>query len=285
MELNRIRRTIDLSKDISRDTIKTLFVTGDNLAHTFVLTVLDGGKPADLSSIEKVRWYFLKLNENEAGTVFGDGEVTDNKITFTLSQACYSVEGPFALSLKLIEGEKTATLYYGTGYVRASQSGEMTGEGVVITLEELEQRIKAMDRAYKWANTTVETQTLEPEESAYVEVIEQNDGLLLNYGIPRGAAGATYTLYHFTAYAGNWVAVENGSQYVKQDIPIEGMQDVHGDLRLDTSQMDPSVVSKYMSVFNNIWRATTYEGGIRLEALGAIGIHIPLVVGVYRWAP
>lgn len=281
MTANQIRRTIDLSEEIGRDRLKTLFATGDDLAHCFTFTMLDNGNAADLSGTEKARWYFVKLNKPDEDTVFADGEINGNVITFSLKDSCYTDEGPFALSLKLI-GEGTTTVYYGTGNVSKTQGKVYVDEDeIIVTVEELEERIRRVDA---WANATVSVETLPPNSEATVTKEETPEGYNLRYGIPAGVPGAVYAQIPLTLLASGWSKVTASSySYYMQRVYSSEIPDANGDLHLDVDNIDIKNAVDVLEQYGKIWSARTEAGCIRVEAVEEPDIDLPVLVGVYSW--
>lgn len=70
-----LRYTVDLNKDTQLQTIEN-WVTGDKIAHTFELTVLSDGSPANLSGVSCGGQVILP-NDDNVGLI---GTISGNKV-------------------------------------------------------------------------------------------------------------------------------------------------------------------------------------------------------------
>lgn len=97
-----IRQAIDLARSGSGPQVwpEALMATGDNLAHTWEITIRDNGQPANLAGAA-VAAYF---NRGDNVAVRVPGSVAGNVAAVTMTQECYAIEGPlvgiFRVTLK-----------------------------------------------------------------------------------------------------------------------------------------------------------------------------------------
>lgn len=102
-----INQTVDLSRGYTPVVWPdALMVSGDVGAHTWRLTVLDNGVPADLSGAA-VTGYFVR---EDRVTVAVAGSVSGNTVSVTLAQNCYAVAGRLGGVLRMEVSGKTVTL-------------------------------------------------------------------------------------------------------------------------------------------------------------------------------
>lgn len=102
---------IDLKADLLRTDIKPinlgiLAAPGDNLAHTFRISVFNGDEPAVLDRASC--FLYVKLFDRQVFQV--DGTVLGNKAVFILPDACYSVGGFTHAIARLNDGTQRITI-------------------------------------------------------------------------------------------------------------------------------------------------------------------------------
>jgi len=102
-----INQTVDLSRGYTPVVWPdALMVSGDVGAHTWRLTVLDNGVPADLSGAT-ITGYFVR---EDGVTVAVAGTVLGNAASVVLAQNCYAVAGRLGGVLRMEVSDKTVTL-------------------------------------------------------------------------------------------------------------------------------------------------------------------------------
>lgn len=125
--------------DLSAGTYKywnenTYAFTGDDNAHSWVVEVLDGGIPANLSGYSSSA-YFIRADGN---TVLATGTISGNVVSIDLPQSCYSVPGVVSGVLKITKTGSTVTV----GAIKFSVSSSTTNtlidpEDIVPSVDEL----------------------------------------------------------------------------------------------------------------------------------------------------
>lgn len=102
-----INQTVDLSRGYTPVIWPdALMVSGDDKAHTWRVSVMDGGTPADLTSAT-ITGFFVR---EDGVTVAVAGSVSDNTASVTLAQNCYAVPGRLGGVLRMEVSGKTVTL-------------------------------------------------------------------------------------------------------------------------------------------------------------------------------
>ena len=91
-----IERITDISRPVQIDQLCGSEFTGEALAHTFRVAVVDGGEPVTLSG-GLVSAYFL--NASGQALELENGTISDGCAELTLPQACYGVPGRFLLTI------------------------------------------------------------------------------------------------------------------------------------------------------------------------------------------
>ena len=91
-----IERITDISRPVQIDQLRGSEFTGEALAHTFRVAVVDAGEPVTLSG-GSVSAYFL--NASGQALELENGTISDGCAELTLPQACYGVPGRFLLTI------------------------------------------------------------------------------------------------------------------------------------------------------------------------------------------
>ena len=122
-----INQTVDLSRGYTPVVWPdALMVSGDVGAHTWRLTVLDNGVPADLSGAT-ITGSFLRADGN---TVLVSGSVSGNIAIVTLTDVCYAVEGKLVGTMRAVISGATITLAAVVYTVKLLTSGDVVDPGV-----------------------------------------------------------------------------------------------------------------------------------------------------------
>lgn len=124
-----IDKTIDLqtpatSRVDGLEPQHVLSVVGDGHAHTWRVTVFDGGQPAVLTG--SVVGYFIRSDD---ATVMVSGTLSGNVATVTLADACYAVEGPMVGLMRLERTDGAMTLAERRFLVRRGQTDTAVDPG------------------------------------------------------------------------------------------------------------------------------------------------------------
>lgn len=113
---------------------------GDKLANRFGVRVFRNGEPVQLMDTT-CTGYFIR---NDGGTVVVSGQVTENRAFVTLNEACYAIEGQFALAIKLSGGSAVGTMRIVDGVVANTTTGTVIDPGTVVpSIEDLIDAIEA----------------------------------------------------------------------------------------------------------------------------------------------
>lgn len=122
-----ISQTVDLAQGYTPVVWpNALMVSGDVGAHTWRLTVLDNGVPADLSGAN-ITGSFLRADGN---TVLVSGTVSGNVASVTLTNVCYAVEGKLVGTMRAVISGATVTLAAVVYTVKLLTSGDVVDPGV-----------------------------------------------------------------------------------------------------------------------------------------------------------
>lgn len=142
-----IKQTVDLQVGI--DGVKVwphaLLVTGDNLAHTWMVEVTNNHAPVDL--LGSVTAYFVRT---DGSTVVQNGTIEKNFAIVTLPQACYAYEGDLKSIIRYVNGEEVITLSAVLFHVKSIVTDTIIDPGNVIpSLDEL---LAQVDKVQKIAS-------------------------------------------------------------------------------------------------------------------------------------
>lgn len=144
--------SVDLSKPIKKTYLDTLFATEDNQAHRFDITLLRNGAALSMPSGTSVSAYLIRYSDN--ATVSLTGSVSGSVVSVTLSKACYTKAGQFALIIKATTGSTVSTVFYGEGAIYTSSTDTIVDqEHIIPSLSDLLAQIDAMEAATSAANT------------------------------------------------------------------------------------------------------------------------------------
>lgn len=142
----------DLDKGIKKKYLDTIFATEDNKAHRFDVALYRNNEPLELPSGATVSAYFIRYCDN--GTLALTGTISGNVASVTLTKACYSKGGAFALIIKALAGDEVTTVFYGEGSMFVSRTDTVIDtENVIPSLDDLLAQIAVMENATADANT------------------------------------------------------------------------------------------------------------------------------------
>lgn len=127
----------------------------DRQANTIKVLVQDRRDPVDLTG-----WSALYTMEREDGVrVVVEGQIWDNEISVTLTDACYQVAGRYAAFIRITspDTEEKRTVLRMAGLVVNEGNGPVIdGSGIIPSLEDLLAKIAAMEAATDAANQAAE---------------------------------------------------------------------------------------------------------------------------------
>lgn len=208
---------VDLDKGIKKKYLDTIFATEDNKAHRFDVALYRDNEPLELPSGATVSAYFIRYCDN--GTLTLTGSVSGNVVSVTMTKACYSKGGAFALIIKVLAGDEVATVFYGEGSMFVSRTDTIIDtENIIPSLEDLLAQIDLMERATGDAITATENAVTETYnasraaslansaaaqfqkltvsavdgETAKASVKKVSGGFHIDFTIPKGVDGKSF---------------------------------------------------------------------------------------------
>ena len=135
----------DISKPIRPTILRELFVTGNQLAHRFDVTLSNGTSTLLLDGAT-VEARFVRA---DGATVNFSGSFSDNKATVTLPASCYVVPGRFTLDIRVLHGESITSVFFAEGSLVASATADAVADpsAKILSYEELTAKISAFETA------------------------------------------------------------------------------------------------------------------------------------------
>lgn len=150
----KIRRAVDLQRDSPPiERLRAMATLSSRQAHCFLITVLDGDTPADLTGLKP--WLSVIL-PGRASLQKQAGAVQANVVTVSLPQACYSERGDVSIVISLMDesGQTQIPLYGCVLRVMEDSTDTIIDEEKVIpSLAELLAQFDACKTATNAANT------------------------------------------------------------------------------------------------------------------------------------
>lgn len=110
----------DLDTLVKKTYLNGIFATGDALANCFAVELYKGNAPYTIPSGATVKGYFVRKGTD---TIELPGTKSGNVASVTLNSACYNQNGPFTLTIKVLEGSAVTTVFYGEGSMAVSRTG------------------------------------------------------------------------------------------------------------------------------------------------------------------
>lgn len=143
--------TVDLGNTINVTPLHTLFAMGDDNAHRFAFNVVQGGNPVDLSGCTVLATY-TNFTPNGV-TVNLEGKIEDGKAVALLKKECYTMEGRFALVVRIKNSVGTSAIFYGDGYMcRTTADTVIDGNYIIYDVNTLLEKIAEINSATDAAN-------------------------------------------------------------------------------------------------------------------------------------
>ena len=141
---DKIKKTVDLQRGVDLHQLGRLFGSDETLGHEFIITVLDGGEPVDLTGAT-IAGYFFKP-DGLVEPILGEENtsVDGNTVTVRLTAPCYTATGRFTFTIRANHNGVIHTIYYATGTVTKSYTDKADTSGVVKTLDEINAEILAL---------------------------------------------------------------------------------------------------------------------------------------------
>ena len=208
----------DLEQGACVATLRQPLATLDANAHTFAVTVTQGGAPADLSGTACEGWFIRA----DGVTIPIDGEISGNTAAVTLLPACYEVAGRFLLAVKLTQGEQIHTILRADGSVTVSRTDLLAPGGEAT--QSFDMLLAELKAAY--TKGYAENILINGDWSDPINQRNETSYKAAGYAIDRWRINGTLNLTVNDGY----VALDNGSsgtQYMEQRIVpgrlVEGM--------------------------------------------------------------
>ena len=162
-----IEQIIDLQHGVQAPLVwpNALMLCGDNNAHTWRVTIMDGRESAQITG--NITGYFVRTDGN---TVTVTGGLTGNVATVTLPQACYATDGDLYAVMRLKSSSGTITLSALILPVRNVLTDSIIDPGEVIpSLDDLLAQIDACEEATDAANEAADTANQAAQSASAVE--------------------------------------------------------------------------------------------------------------------
>lgn len=141
----RIEQAVDLARGVQAPQVwpEALLVTGDDQAHTWRVTVLDRGKPAQIAGT--VTGYFIRADNYMVPV---EGILEGSTAIVTLNASCYAVEGDMDAVMQIESNGLTLTLAAIVLPVRRLLSDSIVDdEHKIPSIAELLAQVEAMKQA------------------------------------------------------------------------------------------------------------------------------------------
>lgn len=146
------------SGSIHRSFLSHTIGSGDDDANRFGVRAFRNGTPESLSGI--CTGYFIRADGETV--VISNGTISGNKATVTLPEACYVVEGQFALAIKVSNGGVTTTMRIIDGVVNRTTTSVIVDPGTIIPsiedlIQAIDDAIEGIPQDYSMLSVTAET--------------------------------------------------------------------------------------------------------------------------------
>lgn len=195
--------TTDLNEGLRVVPIQPVFISGDDKAHCFVISVNRNGKEEKLTGTT-VRGYFIRPDNV---TIMLDGEVNEaGQAVLSPDSACYKKQGRFQVVIRAIIDGVKSTVFCGEGRIILSATDSFIDEeDIVPSLDDLLAQIATIEDAVNRANAAADkansavgatpnltigtVETLAPGSEATATITGTPEDPVLNLGLPRGTDG------------------------------------------------------------------------------------------------
>ena len=151
----QLEQTVDLARGVQAPQVwpEALLVTGDDQAHTWRVTVLDGGKPAQIAGT--VTGYFIRSDDYMVPV---EGSLDGHIASVTLNASCYAVEGDMDAVMQIESNGLTLTLAAIILPVRRLLSDSIVdNEHKIPSIAELLAQVEALKQATADAKAAAES--------------------------------------------------------------------------------------------------------------------------------
>lgn len=193
----------DLNEGLRVVPIQPVFISGDDQAHCFVISVNRNGKEEKLTGAT-VRGYFIRPDDV---TITLEGEVNEaGRAVLSLNSSCYNKQGRFQVVIRAIIDGVKSTVFCGEGRILLSATDSFIDEeDIVPSLDDLLAQIATIEDAVNRANAAADkansavgatpnltigtVETLAPGSDATATITGTAEDPVLNLGLPRGTDG------------------------------------------------------------------------------------------------
>ena len=203
----------DLNEGLKVIPIQPVFISGDDKAHSFVISTNRSGKEEKLTGAT-VRGYFIRPDNV---TVTIEGSVNDEgQAVVVPSASCYNKQGRFQIVIRAIIDGVASTVFCGDGRILLSATDSFIDEeDIVPSLDELLAQIERIESAVNNANTAADrantaaaraenakgdtgatpnltigtVETLDAGSNATASITGTAEDPVLHLGIPKGFDG------------------------------------------------------------------------------------------------
>lgn len=185
----------ELNEGIKVTTLSSVFCSGDDKAHSFIVKALRNGKPVSLSGAT-VRGFFIRPDNvtiTLEGTVNAEGDAV-----VTLSDSCYYKQGRFQIIIRATINGVASTLFCGMGGMLITSTDSFVDDGNIVSLDDLLDQIEAMEEATARANEaadradpdTIVQMVLDELGASVIGTVDSDNNIILTGDLASG----TYTL-------------------------------------------------------------------------------------------
>lgn len=124
--------TADLDRGVQLTELKPALLSGDVMAHRFVVDCLRNGEPVPLADAT-AQGYFIRADET---TVLIPGTTAGSAAVVTLPADCYAVPGRFALVIRVTQGGVVNTVLWTQGSIGRATTATVTDPAAVLPTPE-----------------------------------------------------------------------------------------------------------------------------------------------------
>lgn len=124
--------TADLDRGVQLTELKPALLSGDVMAHRFVVDCLRDGRPVPLAGAT-VQGYLVRADET---TVLIPGTTSGSAAVVTLPADCYAVPGRFALVIRVTQGGVVNTVLWTQGSIGRATTATVTDPAAVLPTPE-----------------------------------------------------------------------------------------------------------------------------------------------------
>lgn len=144
---------VDLERGYERRPLPVDFGSGDDLAHTIIVTAHRGKTEVDLAGIEVLAY----INRADNATVLLTGTVENGKALIHLTESCYAINGRVWIVVKFSDGDTRSTVLWLEGNINRTSNGAVVDpEELIPSIDELLVQIKVIEDAVERAEAAAD---------------------------------------------------------------------------------------------------------------------------------